>query len=563
MTLAVALLLLALGLTVSSQHTSDIALRQEQNVYARENFVRRVFHGSVVIGNTLYIDGGEETLLVNGVKTGRPLNQTLSLDFSKSWDNNTLPAVKTIDKGLCPSLNEIQLWPNPANNTFYAYGGQLSYLVPFAGVSTVPLESFWAFKADSNGGGSWSQLDTSDNPAWISLTRTAGGLWATSPSTGYNLGGYSGSRTSQRTSIDGFIPIPGLQTYSYTTGEWSNRSAIGYSKFGTAQAGGMVHVPTWGPSGLLVMVGGQTSPLNLWSDGGTMVPMSNITVFEPKSQTWYHQIASGDVPSQRNRFCIVGARGGDNSTYEIYLYGGLIGGGIFGGGNQTGPVVQENANMDEVYVLSLPAFVWFKANYTSKDPRVLHTCHLVGGRQLLSVGGVTSSFVQLDTSFNDTDPYPYGMKVFDMTAMKWTDGFNASAAPYTPPDAITAHYRQNGQYPLKWTNPALKDVFLPPTTSRPTPRPSPPPKPHKSSTGRIVGGTIGGVGLAGLVAFGLWAHFRHAKNLAQAAYEADSFKRAVQVHELERAERAVEMGSGHFATELMGTEIKEFKRETE
>src|SRR5579862_2928076 len=166
--------------------------------------------------------------------------------------------------------------------------GELSYLVPFAGVSTVPLESFWFFQSDGNGGGTWSQLDESDDPTWVSLTRTAGGLWATSANAGFNLGGYAGSRTSQRTDIDGFIPIPGLQSYNYTTGAWTNNSALGYSTFGTAQAGGMVHIPTWGPAGILVMVGGQTSPLNTWSDGGIMVPMSNITVFDPQSQTWYH-----------------------------------------------------------------------------------------------------------------------------------------------------------------------------------------------------------------------------------------------------------------------------------
>jgi Kelch motif len=485
------------------------------------------------------------------------VNQTLSLDFSKSWDNNTFPNVRTIPKSSCPSLNEIILWPDPTNNSFYAYGGELSYLVPFASSSTVPLESFWIFKADGNGGGSWSQLDMSDNPTWISLTRTAGGLWAASRNAGFNLGGYAGSRTSQRTGIDGFIPIPGLQTYNYTTGGWTNNSALGYSTFGTAQAGGMVHVPTWGPAGLLVMVGGQTSPLNTWSDGGTMVPMSNITVFDPQSQTWYHQTALGEVPSQRTRFCTVGVRGGDNSTYEIYLYGGLVGGGIFGGGNQTDAAVQQNAGMDEVYVLSLPGFVWFKANYTSKDPRVLHTCHLVGGRQLLSVGGTTSSFVNLAASYNDTDPYPYGMKVFDMTEMQWAEGFNATAAPYVPPDAITAYYSQNGKFPSKWTDPGLKDLFSPthsPTpTPIPTPPPSPPPKPQKTPTGAIVGGAIGGVGLVALIALALITHFRHIKRSSHTAYEADTIKR--HVHELERAERPVEMGPSRFATELMGTEI--------
>ncbi|KAI9766650.1 MAG: hypothetical protein M1839_004790 [Geoglossum umbratile] len=561
MALAIGLFLLALGLTVSSQHTKDIVSRQDPATYSRENFVRRVFHGTAVAGNVLYIDGGEEVVVINGVKTQRPLNQTLSIDLSKSWTNSTPPTVRAIDKGSCPSLNEIILWSDPANDTIYAYGGQLSYSVPWVGGSTVPQEAFWAFKVDGKGGGSWRQLDMSDSPTWVSLTRTTGGLGASSSSAGYNLGGYAGSRTSQKTGIDGFIPIPGLQTYNYTSGAWSNNSALGYSKFGTAQVGGMVHVPSWGPAGLLVIVGGQTSPLTSWSDGGTMVSMSNITVFEPQNQTWYHQTATGDIPTQRDRFCLVGAQGGDNSTYEIFLYGGHVSGGIFGGGNQTDPAVQANAELDQVYVLSLPAFVWIKANYTSKDPRVLQSCHVVGagGRQLLSVGGIKANFVSLEVSYQDTDPYPFGLKVFDMTAMRWTDGFNVSAEPYAPPDAVARYYSQHGKYPSKWTDSGLGDLISPPnSTSSSTPSQSPAgaaqATPRKSHTGAIVGSVVGGVGALVLIALALGAHFRSTKRRQMS--EIDAMRQATRVHELDQATRPAELGSGRFPTELMGKEVE-------
>jgi hypothetical protein len=41
---------------------------------------------------------------------------------------------------------------------------------------------------------------------------------------------------------------------------------------------------------------------------------------------------------------------------------------------------------DDIYVLSLPSFTWIKV-FSGKIPRFGHTCHLVGGRQMLTVGG--------------------------------------------------------------------------------------------------------------------------------------------------------------------------------
>ena len=87
-----------------------------------------------------------------------------------------------------------------------------------------------------------------------------------------------------------------------------------------------------------------------------------------------------------------------------------------------------NAERDEVYVLSLPAFVWFKVNYTTVDPRIEHTCHIVGN-QMLSIGGFNPSLVNSSVAYNDTDPFWEGIKIFDMTALKWTNYFNASAGP--------------------------------------------------------------------------------------------------------------------------------------
>ena len=117
-----------------------------------------------------------------------------------------------------------------------------------------------------------------------------------------------------------------------------------------------------------------------------------------------------------------------------------------------------NAERDEVYILSLPAFAWFKANYTSVDPRIYHTCH-VFGNQMLSIGGLNPSFANSQDARNDTDPFWEGIKVFDMTALEWTNYHNASAAPYTPSEMILSYYGGQQKYP-SWSLSAVQDLFV-------------------------------------------------------------------------------------------------------
>lgn len=151
-----------------------------------------------------------------------------------------------------------------------------------------------------------------------------------------------------------------------------------------------------------------------------------------------------------------------------------------------------NAKRDEVYILSLPAFVWFKANYTSVDPRIYHTCH-IAGNQMLSIGGLNPSFDSFATAQNDTDLFWEGIKVFDLTALEWTNYYNANSPAYTPSKPISDYYGGESQYPT-WSLPAVENLFVGRTPSEPSPSPTTHGKgitPHQKE---LVGGTVGGVG---------------------------------------------------------------------
>ena len=91
--------------------------------------------------------------------------------------------------------------------------------------------------------------------------------------------------------------------------------------------------------------------------------------------------------------------------------------------------------LDEVYILSLPSFVWFKAEYNPIASRYAHTCHVVGAgqRQLLTIGGMDMKTAN-DSGYKDT--FGQGLGIFDLTNLTWSTSYNLSAANYTTPQKI-------------------------------------------------------------------------------------------------------------------------------
>jgi hypothetical protein len=92
-------------------------------------------------------------------------------------------------------------------------------------------------------------------------------------------------------------------------------------------------------------------------------------------------------------------------------------------------------SLDEVYVLSLPAFTWFKADYPAVLSRWGHTCNLLDG-QMITIGGADPSDA---TGRKNRDPLTYGIGVFDLSKMEWAKAFNP-AAEYRTPSMVASYY---------------------------------------------------------------------------------------------------------------------------
>lgn len=252
------------------------------------------------------------------------VNCTVVLPLSQSWNSSEV-RLSVIQKPPQPVYNFQSLWYDGVSNRIFAFGGEQSWL---DSKSAVDL-STWRLALDGNGGGEWSKNATFQDPPFSQgITRPFGGASVTDGKAAFYVDGLSSSKSSPMTQgLHDFIPTPGIVTYDFKSGVWSNTTDTG--KFKTREVflwGGMESVPL-GPNGLVVMFGGESSEPQRYTPGANQRSMSKITLFDPATKLWYEQTATsaGDrVPSSRMQFCTTGivdpTKMKDNtSSYEMLV----------------------------------------------------------------------------------------------------------------------------------------------------------------------------------------------------------------------------------------------------
>ena len=192
-------------------------------------------------------------------------------------------------------------------------------------------------------------------------------------------------------------------------------------------------------------------------------------MYEPQSQQWRSQSTTGQIPSPVLNPCVVGVEG-DNGTYEVrkalqdmsrrclYQKFQVF---LYGGANDLS--VASTVNMGVVHVLSLPSFHWSRQEASLQFGRYLHSCALVGKRQMVVVGGavVTKDAIISGTPWSAyvPDPWPNGIGIFDLSDMEWKASYDADAAAYTTPQIVKAHIERNGNSPAAWSDPTVEAWF--------------------------------------------------------------------------------------------------------
>ncbi|KAI0150313.1 hypothetical protein GGR57DRAFT_514250 [Xylariaceae sp. FL1272] len=472
----------------------DNNIANSSDIPTADNFVRRACHTVAVLGDYLYVDGGQVTERVDGSSPADSpayaVNTTWSIDLTTKWTNKTVP-IRSIPKA-SPRMGKQIHWTDTSSNSLYTWGGFV------ADASPPPEHEMWKFQADGSGGGEWSQVSQQDYRTFTGLKNPFGASFAQSHNVGYAFGGSveAASDSSVQKDLPGYA-LPGLVSYNFQTGEWTNTSTSNYGGYGTNINGRAEMVP-FGPNGLLLFLGGAETPVDATNETIVEVSWNSITMVDPITKKWYKQSTTGTKPPTMESHCSVGVAG-PNGTYEIFIYGGISD--------------QIRATSGDITVLSLPSFNFFQG--PTAVPRSDHGCAIVGKgkRQMLSMGGIDGQN-RTFTAPTTADQWTYGLGIFDMTDMQWyvpqrlflfllekTDLYDPNVTAYDSPQVVKQWYAAGSLKNLQWDDEELQGFFMGTNVTNST---IPNEKSTAASTGTIVGGSIGGVaGTAIIVAMAL------------------------------------------------------------
>jgi len=410
-----------------------------------EDFGHWAYGRVTVLGDYLYMNGGEVSQLVNGEfanwRASDPMNSTISIDLKSSWAT-TNAVRRTIAKPEdAPITNWPVLWTDASAGVFYSWGGAYAY-----GLNIRNNTPQWKFTADGSGSGTWSSEVNTNDVRYTQLHKTELGAVVTINDTmGLNIGGIAHGWTE----VDGGPrhAIPGMVAFDMDNKLWQNGTST-FSPFGTGSIASAraEYMSSFGPSGLVVLLGGY-QPSTLGSPDAeyalSFFDFRNLTLFDPETKKTYWQTTTGDFPDHpRTEFCTAIVSDSSSGGYEIFIYGGQNG--------------RDNYDYADAYVLSLPGFFWKKLPDSPAGRRSCHDCAAVGKRQVLTVGGLQAH----SKGWSHKDPAPLGLQVFDMTKLMWKDNYDAQAAEYVRADDIAQWYSSGSLEKVSWSSPELKGLFV-------------------------------------------------------------------------------------------------------
>ncbi|KAI5455986.1 hypothetical protein BGZ63DRAFT_367933 [Mariannaea sp. PMI_226] len=476
------------------------------------DFCRRWGHQSAVVDRKLYIDGGLVNYKPFGSSTADPF---LLYNDLNSVSRGMPPLYANLSKNeTIPDVDGGILWEDSVNKRLYLYGGEYHKATPpdFNLYSYDILNNYWVSFGPPTGAQS---INTASYGAGVSV-----------PSLGEAY--YYGGLLSNASIPDWNGPpraTNSLIQYTMDSNSWSNLT--GPDEVPRAE-GAMMFIPI-GDAGMLVYFGGSQ---DLHGNGTlTPQPLNEIFLYDVANAKWYTQKTSGNTPDIRRRFCGGATWADDQSSYNIYIYGG------FGfPPNTTG--------YDDVYILTIPSFQWIRgpypphSNVSGPFPKNMMSCNVVDHAQMLVIGGTFSN----DTKYSCDVPNIYGTHNMNLGEQDKDKAIWASYQPnlttyVVPTDIITAVGGHNSggatmttpisgfdapdlsvimtRKAASGTRTPTRSIGVSTTTPNPPPpsssSPTPPPGPSLSS-GAIAGIVVGSCVALILALLGGWFFIRRRKD---------------------------------------------------
>lgn len=228
--------------------------------------------------------------------TQLPANDTISINLAESWDPEDVKP-RIISKPAQAMMRQA-IFTDASEGVFYIWGGKTSYS------DSVPDARLWKFTPGSDGDGSWSSSVPGGD--FLGLQRSEAGVFVSTPDAAFHFGGEATDRTTKEQPRG---PVPGYVQFNFTTGAWANHSTGPWSASGQLTGAAAVYVPTFGPNGVVVLLGGS-------DPAGGYLSMQNLTFLDPVTGDWHWQETQDSGPPPRIFHCAVGVES-PNKTFEM------------------------------------------------------------------------------------------------------------------------------------------------------------------------------------------------------------------------------------------------------
>lgn len=238
-------------------------------------------------------------------------NTLLSIDLSQNWTNSSVKIHSTSKPVGCSSLNGPSLWYHQQEDVLYSgFAGWLSTFDPNWDTDNNNLNniSIWTFKPDGTGSGAWKEVISPQSSALSSINRPEQGLQAFGDDSAWVLGGYDSYQPGQ------YPYLPSMVQFNMSSRIFTNISTpASLAASGAIDNGALHYVPSFGPKGLFVAMGGDT----IQSNPG-LIRFDTVAVLDPEKRQWFNQSTTGSPPTARLEFCTAGFPS-TNGTYEMYV----------------------------------------------------------------------------------------------------------------------------------------------------------------------------------------------------------------------------------------------------
>ena len=374
------------------------------------------------------------------------------LNFSTPFktSDNISAVLKTVSKA-SGGGNANNIGPNYVDGGMFAndyrwftYGGLLAITDAFKPQKSDEVASYNAYPNGNTGQQFSAGYSLEELPPDVSRY-VSGGAAVSAPSE--NLGFYFGglraasfgpiyqspsrANASLNADVDSRTLIKlDMTSATGATEKWTNET-LPPTVPGRASAE-LVWVPI-SDKGILVAIGGVTSPyyasinqtnsaaVNALSKEQSVKFLSNVSVYDIASKTWYEQETSNAPTTPLAQGCTVLASSDDGSTHNIYWYGG------FDGLHPMQPF------SDEVWVLSLPTFTWVQLpSGKASHARAGHRCFKPYPDQMIVIGGYSALTGQQPECVEDGI-----IQIFNLRSATWINEYNPTVhEPYTVPPVV-------------------------------------------------------------------------------------------------------------------------------